>query len=229
MRGCELAIQLGGLLEDGRVLDPRASRSLLVAWSSDEGWTSAQARLAARLIHEATPQEGHERAVAPFAYTMGGPWYRDTRPERQALRGRKSGIVRRWRTRERDRRIRRLRDDGLSLAEIGEIVGLAKSTVHHILTRVVSDPLPRLAAVRRTIVNMQVRIPDAVLERVPGRTTSVFKSLLAWCGLEVVRDLPDSAVRSQARRLNDALDRPLRGRRLDDTVRRVLRDRRRWA
>ena len=229
MDGCELAIQLGEVLEAGRVLDPRAARSLLTAWSSDEGWTPAQARLAMRLVSEAPLPAGEERAIAPYPYESRTEWGYDTRPARQALRGRKSGIVRRWRTRDRDTLIHKLRRQGRSMAAIGEIVGLAKSTIHHVLTRTISAPLPRLAAVRRTIQNMQRRYPQAVLERLPGRTTTVRNALLRWCGLRATRGLPDDAVRAEARRLNDMLDSPLRGRRLDDTVNRVLGERRRWA
>ena len=229
VNGCDLAIQLGEVVEDGRILDDRAARSLLAAWSSDEGWSPAQARLVARLVHEAPLPAGEERAVAPYTYQIGGAWHWDTRPARQALRGRKSGIVRRWRTRNRDALIRKLRRQGKSLAEIAAVVGLSRQGVAYILKRVVSSPLPRLAAVKRTIRRMPGRYPRAVLERLPGRTSSIRDALLRWCGLRVTRSLSDDAVRLEARRLNEQLDRTLPGRRLDETVDRVLRERRRWA
>ena len=224
----DLAVQLGEAVEEKRVEDDRAARSLLRAWS-DRGWTAAQARLAARLVREAEPREGEEHAVAPHPYESGEQWYADTRPARQALRGRKSGIVRRWRTRDRDERIHELRHEGKSLAKIGEVVGLSRQGVAYVLKRVLSAPLPRLAAVKRTMSNMPRRHPLAVLERVPGRAPTIRKALLRWCGLRVVRGLPDEAVRAEADRLNAELDRPLRPRRLDDTVERVCRERRRWA
>ena len=229
MHGVDLAMQLGAIVEKKRVLDDRAARSLLSAWSSDEGWTPAQARFAARLVHEAQTRAGEEHAVAPYPYQSGEHWGADTRPERQALRGRKSGIVRRWRTRERDARIHEPRRAGKSLAEIAAVVGLTRQGVAYVLRRVVSAPLPRLAAVKRTIQDMQSRRPRAVLERLPGRTSSIREALLRWCGLRAVRGLPDDAVQAEARRLTEQLDRPLRARRLDETVNRVLRERRRLA
>ena len=229
LAGEELAIQLAETLEAGRVLDHRAARSLLTVWSNADGWSPAQARLAMRLVHEAPLPPGVERAVAPYPYDSGERWGHDTRPERQALRGRKSGIMRRWRTRDRDALIHKLRRQGKSLAEIADHVALTRQGVAYILQRAKSAPLPRLATVKRTILNMPRRYPRAVLDRVPGRTTSIREALLRWSGLRTTRALPDDAVRTEARRLNDQLDRPLRPRRLDDTVSRVLQERRRWA
>ena len=117
-------------------------------------------------MREAPLPAGEVRAVAPFPYTRGGPWWLDRRPARQALRGRKSGIARRWRTRDRDRLIHKLRRQGKTLAQIAAVVGLSRQGVNYVLKRVISAPRARLAAVKQTILNVPKGPPSAILERV---------------------------------------------------------------
>lgn len=229
MEWVDVAIALGEADEAGVVPDAHAARSLLKVWSSDDGWTPAQRRLAFVLVLRSAPIAGEVAAMPPVPYTRGGPWQADMRPERQSLRGRKSGIVRRWRTRDRDRLIHDMRRRGATLAVIAARVKLTRQGVHYVLKRVISAPLPKLAAVKRTIEKMQSwAMPRAILPRCRGRTTSIRNALLAWCGLQVVRRLPDDEVHREAAWLNNQLDQPLPRRRLDDTVQRVLVERSRW-
>ena len=219
-----MAIQLAETLEAGRVRDHHAARSLLRAWSSDEGWTPAQARLAARLLREAPLPAGEVRAIAPHTYRRGGAWWRDVRPERQALRGRKSGITRRWRTRDRDKRIRTLRRQGESLGKIASTVGMSRSGVVHVLKRKMSAPLPRLAAVRRTIL----RTPEAIIGSHSSRNCALFNGLIRWTGLRTVRLLSDNDVADEAHRLNRTLPKPLGDREVRKIVRSVCQRREKW-
>ena len=217
----DLGIAFGREFEAGRISDESAP-SLLRAWSSDRGWTPRQAAKAAVILDKAG------RPVPPSTHTRGDPWWFDTRPERQALRGRKSGIMRRWRERERDELIDRWYHRGIhTVAEMAEHFGLTRQAIYHVLHRVVSAPLPRLAAiVKRTIENVPVLgIPSAVR----GREPRIWTSLMRWCGLRTVREQPDDAVEAEAERLNALEERPLKPRRLAAVVARVCRERRTFA
>lgn len=202
----DLAIALGVELEAGRIRDP-AAPSLLRAWSVS-GWTRRQAAKVAVLLAKAN------RPVPPSPNTRSGdPWWFDQRPERQALRGRKSGIMRRWRKRERDELIDRwYRRGQRTVAEMAAHFGMSRQGIYHVLNRVLSAPLPRLAAVvKRTIVNVRVAASQTDL---PGRSARIVTALMRWCGLRTVRELPDAAVHDEARRLNAMEVQPLRPNRL---------------
>ena len=117
-------------------IDHPVARSLLRAWSSDRGWTARQAAYAARLVREAAPVEGEERLVPPAPYLSGGAWWRDVSAARQALRGVKSGIMRRWRTRKRDNEIKALYEAGQhTQTMLAELFALSVRTIKRILRR----------------------------------------------------------------------------------------------
>ena len=163
----DLAIALATEHEAGRLHDP-AVPSLLKAWS-DGGWTRRQAAKVRVILSRADPRPGERRAIPPAAYDDGCPWWIDTRPERQALRGRKSGIVRRWRTRERDELIHRwYRRGKRTVAEMAAHFGMSRQGIYYAINRVLSAPLPRLAPVKLTIQYLRrlaERIPRKALRR----------------------------------------------------------------
>jgi len=234
--GEDAAIALARRVEANKVRDP-AALSLLRWWSEQGEWTPRQTSMAvALLLKSDEPIPGETQAVPPYPYTRGGLWHGDTRPERQALRGRKSGIMRRWRTRERDGKILYWRERGESLAALAARFGLSRSGIAYILRRVVSAPLPKLEAVQRTIRRVQslgeVDPPSAIpvpISACPGQPRRIFRALARWCGLQTVKRLPDSAVQREAERLNAAEARPLKPARVAGIVRKVCRERVQWA
>ena len=216
--GADLAIAFGHAFEAGHISDP-AAPSLLRAFSS--GWSRRQTAKVAVILARAG------RPVPPSTPTSGDPWFFDLRPERQALRGRKSGIVRRWRTRERDELIDRWYHRGIrTVSEMAEHFEMTRQGIYFVLHRVISQPLPRLAAVvKRTIQSVQVSSLPAL---VPGRASRVLNSLMRWCGLQTVRRLPDTAVSDEAERLNGLEERPLKPKRLEKVVEWVCWERKTW-
>ena len=135
--GEDAVIRLGQMLEAGR-LDRRAAlhaKSILHAWSRQE-LTDRQYRKVQALIGTAAPRPGETRSLPPVPYKSGEGWWQDTSPARQALRGIKSGIVRRWKTRERDETICRLRRlAGKTVAALATLYGLCERQIRNILRR----------------------------------------------------------------------------------------------
>lgn len=213
--GEEAAIQLAALLQSGRIDNRPVAVSLLHAWSSDTGWTERQAAKVRAIVFAAQQDEGEAGTVteiAPTPYERGGPWQHDTRPERQAVRGVKSGLVRRWGTRHRDREIVRFhRVLGWSIRALARWYGLARSTVAHILHREPSmrARVPPKQAADEPLRTREMAVP-AKLVRCPGSNPTVFASLLAWLGLGINRDIGLSAVIAEARRLNIDLGSPMK-------------------
>lgn len=213
---------------------PRAE-SLLRSWSSRLGWTARQVPYVVHLLTRVTTRAGKTEPIPPYPFTHGGAWWEDTSPERQALRGRKSGIMRRWRARERDRKVVYWRGRGRTYRELAVQFGLALSSVHHIVNRTLSAPLPRLRRVRRTLSNMPKRSlfppPSAIpvpASELSGRRPRLFRALIRWCGLRTVRGLADCEVHREAERLNALESPPLRPGAVSSVVRTVCRYRGQW-
>ena len=107
---------------------------------------------------------------------------------------------------------------------MAEHFGLTRQGIYYVLHRVISAPLPRLAAlVKRTILNVSVASQQT---DIPGRAPRIFTSLMRWCGLRTVRRKPDEAVFSEAEKLNALEKRPLKPKRLEKIAERVCRERR---
>lgn len=216
-----LAMQLGELCEAGRIKDAARARSVLAAWSRT-GWTRRQVRLAAWLVASANPLPGARREIAPYAYADGGPWWADTRPERQAARGVKSGKVRRWQTRHRDREIARLHSVlGWSVRRLSRWYGLARSTIAHILARKAARKrarVPPRQAAEKPFCE-RPRVVSARLLHAKGRDPTLYRSVVSWLCLRVNIGISPAAVQIEARRLNSMLESPLS----EDRVRRICR------
>lgn len=213
---------------------PRAE-SLLRDWSARLGWTARQVPYVVRLLSRAPLPAGETRTVPPYPYVHGGPWWLDTSSERQALRGRKSGISRRFKQSVRDAKIRYWRERGRTYRELAVQFGLALSSVHHIVNRTLSAPLPRLRRVRRTLLSMPKRSlfppPSAIpvpASELSGRRPRLFRALIRWCGLRTVRGLADCEVHREAERLNALESPPLRPGAVSSVVRTVCRYRGQW-
>ncbi len=252
--GEALMIGLGHAVES-RLLSPGDSmraQSLIRWWAQQTQLWTPQWDLAAALlsksIHspvtEFPPNRIETRAgvcerVPPYPYTRGGPWWKDTRPERQAQRGYKSGIMRRERTRERDAKIKRWHETGKhTVIEMARFFEISRQAIYKILRRVIAvrPPLVEKKEDNRTnmkVQNSPMREPphaDAVdpLD-VSGRSPRLFQGLMRWCGLRLVKDLPDEAVYREAERLNRMEDRPMKPARVAGIARKVCRYRERWG
>ena len=92
--------------------------------------------MAAVLAHKAsgTPEQGRSQYVLVKA--PESRWWFDTSSHRQSCRGCKSGVARRYATRERDARIARWVNRGrYTVRQVAKHVGLAASTVSRIASR----------------------------------------------------------------------------------------------
>lgn len=181
----DLVKDLAVALEQGALIEPGRARSLIRAWSErEDGWTTAQASLARSLIVAAVPMAGQTIVVPPFKYRHDPDWRLDQRPERKAVQGIKSGIVRRHRLRDRNRQVMEWYEAGEhTVQEIAELIGRTVRTVWRIIRemrhgpdlrrRTVAPkdrllmprfpPLPKvLASLTRTILPTRVAGDDSV-------------------------------------------------------------------
>ena len=222
--------------------DRHCARSLVERWSRREGeLTRRQWRMAAVLARKAgtAPEPGRGEHVLVKAPETR--WWFETSSHRQACRGRKSGLARRYATRERDARIAHWVNRGrYTVRQVAKHVGMAASTVSRIASRARGGtgfwrgppkqwPLPP-SRPRRPLRQPSMSTPKAFSPAVSGsRNTSIFASLMAWTGLRAVQKLPDRAVRDEAECLNRLLREPLRPAELRRVVRSVCRRRLRFA
>ena len=223
-----LAFTLAAEVEARRQRAP-AAVSLLKAWSA-KGWTQRQSDYAAVLVRQADPVEGRARAVPPYTYSRGGPWWHDVRPQRQALRGRKSGIMRRWATRDRDLLIHRwYRTGKFTVTEMAAHFELTRQGIYYVLRRTVSAALAKIEPVKRTIRKVQRMVLGELPKAYPVDSLEtghaelrLFTVLRRWLALNVVREAPDSRVRAEAERLNAESVCPMRDGRVKTVLRAVL-------
>lgn len=222
--------------------DRHCARSLLECWSRTEGkLTSGQWHMAAVLVHKAggAPEPGRRKYVLTKAPETR--WWLDTSPHRQSCRGCKSGVARRYATRERDARIARWVNRGrYTVRQVAKHVGLAASTVSRIASRARggagfwrgperAHPLPP-SRPRRPLREPSMNTLGAFSPAPFGsRNPSIFTSLTSWTGLRAIQRLPDSAIMAEAERLNRELARPLRPTELRRIVRSVNQRRKRFA
>ena len=222
--------------------DRHCARSLVEQWSRREGeLTRRQWRMAAVLARKAgtAPEPGPSGYVLVKARETR--WWLDTSPHRQACRGQKSGLARRYTTRERDARIAHWVNRGrYTVRQVARHVGMAASTVSRIASRARGGtgfwrgppkqwPLPPSRPrrpLRQPSLNTRRAFSPAAAS---SRNTAIFASLMAWTGLRAVQKLPDRAVRDEAECLNRLLREPLRPAELRRVVRSVCRRRLRFA
>ncbi len=216
--------------------DRACVRGLLRAWSEHEGLTFKQWQMASALARKGGTQPQHGGRYV-LTKAPDGRWWLDTSSHRQACRGRKSGLGRRYRTRERDERIGRWINTGkYSVLQVAVHCGLHPTTVWRIASRARGGsgfwrgperqwPVLRPHAQLR---EPYMRAPSARPPVTGPRNLVLFNALIRWCGLKTVRRLPDEAVKAEAERLNAGCDPPLPARRVQSVVRSVLRYRRSW-
>ena len=120
LKGIDTVSALAVAMEEGRFSPEHEAKakSLVRAFSSDDGWTTQQAALANHLVRESKEhvpvKDGELPPPAPLYRDFDG----DTSQQRQALRGIRSGVMRRYRTLERDKAIWQDKQDGLTNQEI---------------------------------------------------------------------------------------------------------------
>ena len=219
--------------------DRFCARSLVERWSALDGeLTRRQWAMAAVLAHKAGKADN---APKPGRYILEKAperrWWLDTSPHRQSCRGRKSGMARRYATRDRDARIARWVNRGrYTVRQVARHVGMAASTVSRIASRARGGAgfwrgQERAWPVRRPLLRQPyLNTPRAFSPSPIGsRNTSIFTSLTSWTGLRAVQRLSDRAILHEAERLNREIARPLRPAELRRVVRSVCRRRHRFA
>jgi len=240
-----LAFDLGHAIEEGRFGAVQSTaQSLMRDWSARQGWTARQVSFVVALLSRTPTRAGKVEAVGPYPYTRSPvPWWHDVSTIAQGRRGIKSGKVRRWKTRNRDALIIRWYRTGKHTAiEIAAHFGMSRQNVYKIVNRVLTPLLPSVNVpkmamryVNRTFMNVSewpfrepppARPADSM--DVPGRVPRLRKSLLAWCGLRAVRNLPDSELWREGERLNSESARPVKPGQLASVIRGICRDRSRW-
>ena len=227
--------------------DKHCARSLIRAWSDQAtaGPRASPLDLSRRQWRMATALSIKARvAPASVRYVLTkapeARWWFDTSAHRQACRGRKSGVARRYTTRDRDARISRWVNRGVhSVHEVARHVGLALSTVSRIASRARGGTgfwrgperyhRPDIRR-RKGLREPSGNTPRALsLTGRGSRNVELFTSLTAWTGLRTVQKLPDTAVFDEAERINAVLREPMRPAELRKVVRSVCRRRRRFA
>ena len=224
--------------------DRHCARSLVEQWSRREGeLTRRQWRMAAVLARKAgtAPEPGPSGYVPVKA--PESRWWFNTSSHRQACRGRKSGIARRYATRDRDARIARWINRGkYSIRQVARHVGLSTGAVSAIASRARGGKgywrgpekyHPPDTRRRRVFSQPSLRTCRPFSPFPPAaagsRNVALFTSLSAWTGLQEVKRLPDAAVRAEAERLNLLFSKPLRPKELKRIVRSVCKSRSRFA
>ena len=196
------------------------AESLARQWS-ERGLTNRQERLAygiAITVWRETSGPDSERPKRPCA-----PWWHDRSPQRQAVRGIKSGVVRRKLLAPRNRRIHALRQKGTPLRVLAETFALSARQIMRILRDTAAGTFD---ATRRTIVprvplyvafrdflssfrcdtnhleSTHLHPPAALPSTCRGRSNRIFTSLVRWLGLRNTRTASYDAVIRGAERLN---------------------------
>lgn len=231
----DLAIALGREFEAGTVPPKERSvvQSLIGAFSaSDNGWTDRQTRMAAALLSNARQAHGHMETLPPVPFTRGGPWWKDTTPHRQALRGIKSGNNRRYRTRDRDIAIERhYRTRKHTQKQLARHHGLSERQIRRIITRIATNTIDisrRTIASTTELLVKNVRdflskggadtnhsedacfsIPHAKRSDIHGRKPRMLKALACWLRLECNQNATETDVIQEAHYLNTLESEPL--------------------
>lgn len=223
--------------------DIACGHSLLRRWA-ERGLTPRQERMCGALAHKANrsaPASSRPVQSGPMPYRGGAPWWADTSSEAQRRRGLKSGLVRRWQRRDRDQRIvYHVRRGVRAVSEIAAHFKLHATTVRRIVSRATGGPgfFREESEARNLPHRVVVREPSGEHGIVPAArpvdpslpsNVGVFRALAAWCGLRMVKRLPDSAVAAEAERLNGTLAVPLGRAEMGRTVRSLNKLRARWV
>ena len=168
------------------------SLRLIDAWQDRGDLTAAGWRFVARIIRDAQPP-GSTRTIPPVPNNERGPWWTDTTPPRQSLRGIKSGIVRRHREADRDEAIVKARNRGITIAAIAEHFRLSTRTIYRILARARHG----VDISRRTIASTAAVIWDVskIFRRQPRVTRTILENdaTHASHAESAPADRPDSA------------------------------------
>ena len=156
---------------------------------------------------------------------------------RQSCRGRKSGMARRYATRDRDARIARWVNRGrYTVRQVARHAGLSPSSVSRIASRARGGAgfwrgRERAWPVRRPLLRQpSLSTPSAFSPSPIGsRNTSIFTSLTSWTGLRAVQRLSDRAILHEAERLNQVFSEPMKPAQVKKVARSVCRRRRLWS
>ena len=229
--------------------DRHCARSLIDQWSRQATagpratpipLTRRQLAMAAVLARKAGSAPGPGRGAYVLEKAPERRWFLDTSPHRQACRGRKSGMTRRYATRDRDAKIARWINRGRhGVRQVAKHVGLSIGAVSAIASRARGGKgywrgpekyHPPDTRRRRLFSLPSWKAPRAFNPAShASRNSSIFSSLTAWTALNTVRKLPDRVVLHEAERLNCELIRPLRPAEIRRVVRSVCRRRSRFA
>ena len=223
------------------------AESLARQWS-ERGLTNRQERLAygiAITVWRETNGPDSERPERPHA-----PWWHDRSPQRQAVRGVKSGVVRRKLLAPRNRRIHALRQKGTPLRVLAETFALSARQIMRILRdmaagtfdttrRTIVPKVPLYVAFRgflnsfrcdtNHVESTPLHPPAAIPSTCRGRSKRIYTSLTRWLGLRNTRTASYESVIREADRLNALEPRPLKPPAVRRAARNAWTASRRWV